>query len=128
MGEFAKLDPLLHSELRLAIMSTLLTMEEADFVYLREATGATAGNLSVQIDKLSEAEAADGVQDNGDGVAGFRCVRRGLEVVSALSADTTSASPFLPIPKPLPRKGLRSLTLRALTPSEEVKGAYHNGT
>ena len=56
MGEFAKLDPLLHSELRLAVMSTLLTMEEADFVYLREATGATAGNLSVQIDKLSEAE------------------------------------------------------------------------
>ena len=55
MGEFAKLDPLLHSELRLAVMSTLLTMEEADFVYLREATGATAGNLSVQIDKLSEA-------------------------------------------------------------------------
>ena len=51
MGEFAKLDPLLHSELRLAVMSTLLTMEEADFV----ATGATAGNLSVQIDKLSEA-------------------------------------------------------------------------
>ena len=49
MGEFAKLDPLLHSELRLAVMSTLLTMEEADFVYLREATGATAGNLSVQI-------------------------------------------------------------------------------
>ena len=34
---------------------TLLTMEEADFVYLREATGATAGNLSVQLDKLSEA-------------------------------------------------------------------------
>ena len=55
MGEFAKLDPLLHSELRLAVMSTLLTMEEADFVYLREATGATAGNLSVQLDKLSEA-------------------------------------------------------------------------
>ena len=49
MGEFAKLDPLLHSELRLAVMSTLLTMEEADFV------GATAGNLSVQIDKLFEA-------------------------------------------------------------------------
>ena len=48
MGEFAKLDPLLHSELRLAVMSTLLTMEEADFVYLREATGATAGNLDLR--------------------------------------------------------------------------------
>ena len=55
MGDFVKLDPLLHSELRLAVMSTLLSLEEADFVYLREATGATAGNLSVQIDKLSEA-------------------------------------------------------------------------
>lgn len=55
MGDFVKLDPLLHSELRLAVMSTLLSLEEADFVYLREATGATAGNLSVQIDNLSEA-------------------------------------------------------------------------
>lgn len=52
---FAKLDSLLHSELRLAIVSTLMTMEEADFTYLRETTGATSGNLSVQIDKLSEA-------------------------------------------------------------------------
>lgn len=52
---FASLDPLLHSELRLAVMSILISVEEADFVYLREKTGATAGNLSVQIDKLSEA-------------------------------------------------------------------------
>ena len=52
---FKKLDPLLHSELRLAVMSVLVENEVADFVYLREATGATAGNLSVQLDKLSEA-------------------------------------------------------------------------
>ncbi len=52
---FRKLDPLLHSELRLAVMSVLVNLEEADFVYLREATGATAGNLSVQIDKLAAA-------------------------------------------------------------------------
>ena len=52
---FKKLDPLLHSELRLAVMSVLVNLEEADFVYLREATGATAGNLSIQLDKLSEA-------------------------------------------------------------------------
>lgn len=52
---FKKLDPLLHSELRLAVMSVLVNLEVADFVYLREATGATAGNLSVQLDKLSEA-------------------------------------------------------------------------
>lgn len=50
---FKKLDPLLHNELRLAVMSVLVNLEEADFVYLRESTGATAGNLSVQIDKLS---------------------------------------------------------------------------
>ena len=52
---FKELDPLLHSQLRLAIVSLLLSVEEADFVFIREKTGATAGNLSVQIDKLSEA-------------------------------------------------------------------------
>ena len=52
---FDKLDPLLHSELRLAVMSVLISMETADFVYLRRETGATAGNLSVQLDKLSQA-------------------------------------------------------------------------
>ena len=52
---FKKLDPLLHSELRLAVMSVLVDSQEADFVYLKEVTQATAGNLSVQLDKLSEA-------------------------------------------------------------------------
>ena len=52
---FRELDPLLHSELRLAVMSILVGVESADFVYLREETGATAGNLSVQIDKLRKA-------------------------------------------------------------------------
>ena len=52
---FKKLAPLLHSELRLAVMSLLVELEEADFVYLRETANATAGNLSVQLDKLSEA-------------------------------------------------------------------------
>ena len=51
-----ELDPLLHSQLRLAIVSILLSVDEADFVYLKEQTGATAGNLSVQIDKLAAAE------------------------------------------------------------------------
>lgn len=50
-----ELDPILHSQLRLAVMSVLMNLEEADFVYLREKTEATAGNLSVQIDKLSSA-------------------------------------------------------------------------
>ena len=50
-----ELDPLLHSQLRLAIVSLLLSVEEADFVWLKEKTEATSGNLSVQLDKLSEA-------------------------------------------------------------------------
>lgn len=50
-----QLNPLLHSELRLGIMSILAGVDEADFVYLREQTRATAGNLSVQIDKLQKA-------------------------------------------------------------------------
>lgn len=49
------LNPLLHSELRLAIVSTLISLEQADFVFLKKQTGATAGNLSVQIDKLQKA-------------------------------------------------------------------------
>ena len=44
---FKELNPLLHSELRLAVISLLMTVEEADFVYLRQQTGATAGNLSI---------------------------------------------------------------------------------
>lgn len=52
---FKDLDPLLHSQLRLAIISILISVEEADFVYLKEKTGATAGNLSTHIEKLSEA-------------------------------------------------------------------------
>ena len=51
-----ELNPLLHSELRLCIMSILISVEEADFVYLKQETKATAGNLSVQIDKLNKAE------------------------------------------------------------------------
>ncbi len=52
---YKELDPLLHSQLRLAIMSILIGTDEADFVFIREKTGASAGNLSVQLDKLNEA-------------------------------------------------------------------------
>ena len=52
---FKELNPILHSQLRLAIMSILLTVEEAEFVYFKEKTQSTAGNLSVQLDKLSKA-------------------------------------------------------------------------
>ncbi len=53
---FNELNPLLHSQLRLAIMSLLISAHNAEFVYIREKTGATAGNLSVQLDKLQEAK------------------------------------------------------------------------
>jgi DNA-binding transcriptional ArsR family regulator len=49
------LDPLLHQQLRLAIISLLVGVRKAEFTFLREKTGATAGNLSVQISKLKEA-------------------------------------------------------------------------
>lgn len=52
---FKDLDPLLHSQLRLAVMSLLIGVDSAEFVFLKEKTGATAGNLSVQLDKLSNA-------------------------------------------------------------------------
>ena len=52
---FKELDPILHSQLRLAVMSLLIGVKEAEFTFLREKTNATAGNLSVQINKLKEA-------------------------------------------------------------------------
>lgn len=52
---FKELDPILHAQLRLAIMSLLIGVREADFSFLKEKTGATAGNLSVQVQKLKDA-------------------------------------------------------------------------
>jgi DNA-binding MarR family transcriptional regulator len=52
---FKNLNPLLHSQLRLAVVSLLMAVEEAEFNYLKEKTGSTSGNLSVQISKLKEA-------------------------------------------------------------------------
>src|SRR5690349_7975928 len=52
---FKELDPLLHSQLRLAVMSLLMSVQSAEFTFLKEKTNSTAGNLSVQLDKLSEA-------------------------------------------------------------------------
>jgi DNA-binding transcriptional ArsR family regulator len=52
---FKELDPILHSQLRLAVMSILIGVKEAEFTFIKEKTGATAGNLSVQIGKLKDA-------------------------------------------------------------------------
>ena len=56
MKSFRDLDPLLHSQLRPAVMSLLVSVREAEFLYLKEKTNATAGNLSVQIQKLKDAD------------------------------------------------------------------------
>ena len=53
---FKELDPLLHSQVRLAIMSVLLGVKTAEFSFLLEATKTTKGNLSFQLNKLNEAE------------------------------------------------------------------------
>lgn len=52
---FKELDPILHSQLRLAVVSLLISVKEAEFIFLKEKTNATAGNLSVQIQKLKDA-------------------------------------------------------------------------
>ena len=52
---FKELDPILHSQLRLAVMSLLISVKEAEFTFLKEKTNSTAGNLSVQINKLKDA-------------------------------------------------------------------------
>lgn len=54
MGKLKPLDPLLHQQLRLSIMSLLVSVKEAEFNFLLEETGASKGNLSVQITKLKD--------------------------------------------------------------------------
>lgn len=51
---FNELDPILHSQLRLAVVSLLISVQEAEFTFIKEKTNATAGNLSVQLNKLKE--------------------------------------------------------------------------
>ena len=52
---FRELDPILHSQLRLAVMSLPIPVKEPEFTFLKEKTKATAGNLSVQLQKLKDA-------------------------------------------------------------------------
>lgn len=52
---FKDLDPILHSQLRLSIVSILMTVDEANFSFLKESTKAASGNISIQIKKLQEA-------------------------------------------------------------------------
>lgn len=63
---FKELDPILHTPLRLAIVSLLISVKEAEFTFIKEKTNATAGNLSVQISKLKEAGYLDVVKQFRD--------------------------------------------------------------
>jgi DNA-binding transcriptional ArsR family regulator len=66
MNQFRDLDPVLHSQLRLAIISLLMRERESDFTVLKEKTRASAGNLSVQINKLREAGYIEVIKDFKD--------------------------------------------------------------
>jgi DNA-binding HxlR family transcriptional regulator len=55
MAELPDLDPVIHGKLRLAVLSLLVSVEEADFTWLRDKTGSTDGNLGAQMMKLEEA-------------------------------------------------------------------------
>ncbi len=63
---FNDLDPILHSQLRLAVMSLLISVKEAEFVFIKEKTSSTAGNLSVQIQKLKDAGYIDVIKQFKD--------------------------------------------------------------
>ncbi len=63
---FKDLDPILHSQLRLAVISILISVKEAEFTFLKEKTNATAGNLSVQIQKLKDARYIDVIKQFKD--------------------------------------------------------------
>jgi DNA-binding transcriptional ArsR family regulator len=70
---FKELDPILHSQLRLAVMSLLIGVKEADFTFIREKTNATAGNLSVQVQKLKDAGYIDVIKQFKDNYPQTTC-------------------------------------------------------
>src|SRR5271155_2193428 len=55
MPELPELNPVIHGKLRLALLSLLSSVDEAEFTWLRAKTGATDGNLGAQLLKLEEA-------------------------------------------------------------------------
>ena len=54
-GALPELDPVVHGQLRLALLSLLAGVAEADFKWLREKTGSTDGNLGANLARLEEA-------------------------------------------------------------------------
>lgn len=82
---FKELDPILHSQLRLAVMSLLIGVKQAEFTFIREKTNATAGNLSVQVQKLKEAGYIDVSKQFKDNYPLTTCkiTKKGIEAFEA---------------------------------------------
>lgn len=78
---FKDLDPILHSQLRLAVMSLLISVKEAEFTFIREKTNASAGNLSVQVQKLKDAGYIDVLKQFKDNYPQTTCkiTRHGIK-------------------------------------------------
>ena len=98
MSDFNQLDPLLHSQLRLAVMSLLIGVEEAEFVYIKEKTGASAGNLSVQLDKLSKAGYIE-VHKGYKGKVPKTTCRKTKEGIAAFERYVTALQQYINIKK-----------------------------
>jgi len=82
---YKELDPILHSQLRLAVMSLLISVKEAEFTFIKEKTNATAGNLSVQVQKLREAGYIDVIKQFKDNYPQTTCkvTPRGIQCFEA---------------------------------------------
>jgi len=80
MNMFKELDPILHSQLRLAVMSLLISVKEAEFTFIKEKTNSTAGNLSVQIQKLKEVGYVEVIKEFKDNYPNTTCkiTRKGI--------------------------------------------------
>lgn len=70
---FKELDPILHSQLRLAVMSLLISVKQAEFIFIKEKTNATAGNLSVQVQKLKDAGYIEVIKEFKDNYPNTTC-------------------------------------------------------
>ena len=93
--DFKDLDPILHSQLRLAVISLLIGVKEAEFTFIKEKTGATAGNLSVQIQKLKEAGYIDVIKQFKDNYPQTIC-KITPKGVTAFENYVTALQSYLP--------------------------------
>ena len=89
MSNFKDLDPLLHSQLRLAVISLLVSVKEAEFTFLKEKTNVTAGNLSVKIQKLKDANYIEITKQFKDNYPQTMCkiTKTGIEAFEAYVRD-----------------------------------------